>query len=56
MSEQPCYKENSLEDFAAWAKEAGHYVVAPLIKNYEEFVSHARTTKNPSIATDTNTM
>ena len=42
MSDQPCYKEDSLRDFAAWAVICGHYNVAPLTKNYQEFLRHVR--------------
>lgn len=37
MTEKPCYKEDSLEDFATWAKNRGHYTVASLIQNYLEY-------------------
>ena len=47
MIEKPCYKEDSLKDFAAWAKQCGHYSVAPLIKNYQEFLEHVRQDQNP---------
>ena len=42
MDKKTCYKEDSLQDFAAWAKSCGHYPVAPLIQNYQEYVCHAR--------------
>ena len=42
MTDKPCYKEDSLTDFAAWAAICGHYNVAPLIKNYQEFLRYAR--------------
>lgn len=42
MSDKPCYKEDSLKDFAVWAARCGHFSVAPLIKNYQEFLSNVR--------------
>lgn len=42
MTDKPCYKEDSLRDFAIWAAQCGHYSVAPLVKNYKEFVHHVK--------------
>jgi hypothetical protein len=42
MIEKTCYKEDSLQDFAEWATQCGHYSVAPLIENYQEFIKNVR--------------
>jgi hypothetical protein len=45
MLDESCYKEDSLRDFAKWAVLCGHYSVAPLIKNYQEFLYYAKDRK-----------
>jgi hypothetical protein len=42
MSDKPCYKEDSLRDFALWAASCGHYTVAPLIDNYQEYLKNVK--------------
>ena len=42
MDRKTCYKGDSLQDFAAWAAQRGHYTVAPLIQNYQEYIQHVR--------------
>ena len=52
MTQKPCYKEDSLSDFAEWAVQCGHYPVAPLIQNYREYLEDVRTRNQTSPTED----
>ena len=51
MSKKACYKEDSLSDFALWAVQCGHYPVAPLIKNYREYIEDVRNESTEPVIT-----
>ena len=47
MTEKPCYKEDSLKDFAAWAKSCGHYPIETLEQNYQEYLRYVAKQEPP---------